>query len=144
MKAEKENEKLDSRNYQRRYYVEGNTARKLDAVPQRIERPQRRQEQERKSNPRSNRNVRRALAFDLRYTLALLVATSFLFVSCVSMLSVQADITEQRRKITMLERNLTKINKRHAGFFFFYGPTSSIWQHCGNTGSFDPVGKAED
>lgn len=109
MKAEKGNEKLDSRNYQRRYYVEGNTARKLDAVPQRIERPQRRQEQERKANSRSNRNVRRALAFDLRYTLALLVATSFLFVSCVSMLSVQADITEQRREITMLERNLTKM-----------------------------------
>ncbi|MDO5155701.1 MAG: cell division protein FtsL [Eubacteriales bacterium] len=109
MLAEKGNEKLDSRNYQREYYIEGNTARKLDAVPQRIERPERRREQERRVNPKVKKNVNRAVAFDLKYTLALVVATAFLFVSCVSMLSVQANITEQRRQIAMLERNLNKM-----------------------------------
>ena len=82
-------------NEQRRYYIEGNTARQLNTAPQRVERPQRREE--RRVNERVNRNSRRARAFDLKYTACLMVATVFLFVSCVNMLTIQADITHRRR-----------------------------------------------
>lgn len=91
-------------NEQRRYYIEGNTARQLNTAPQRVERPQRREE--RRVNERVNRNSRRARAFDLKYTACLMVATVFLFVSCVNMLTIQADITEQRRQIAALESTL--------------------------------------
>lgn len=98
---------MDSRNEQRRYYIEGNTARQLNTVPQRIERPQ--SQEERKVNERVSRNSKRARAFDLKYTVCLMVATTFLFVSCVNMLTIQADITEQRRQIATLESTLNEL-----------------------------------
>jgi len=100
---------LDSRNYQREYYIEGNTARKLSTAPQRVNRPERREQKERQVNERVRRNTNRAKAFDLKYTLALVTATVFLFVSCISMLSLQADITEQKRQIAVLESNLNEM-----------------------------------
>ncbi len=98
---------VDSRYEQRRYYIEGNTARQLNTVPQRIERPK--HQEERKVNERVNRNSKRARAFDLKYTVCLMVATTFLFVSCVNMLTIQADITEQRRQIATLESTLNEL-----------------------------------
>lgn len=98
--------RLDSRNETTRYYIEGNTARKLNTVPERVERPQR---EERKVNERISRNSRRARAFDLRYTVVLVAATVFLFVSCVSMLTLQADNTEKKRQIATLESNLAEL-----------------------------------
>lgn len=100
---------LDSRNYQREYYIEGNTARKLSTAPQRVNRPERREQKERQVNERVRRNTNRAKAFDLKYTLALVTATVFLFASCISMLSLQADITEQKRQIAILESNLNEM-----------------------------------
>lgn len=88
------------------YYIEGNAARKLNTVPVREERPEREKEQERKV---SKSIQRRARAFDLRYTAALLVATSFLFVSCISMLTLKANVIEQRRQIATLEKNLNAL-----------------------------------
>jgi cell division protein FtsL len=100
---------VNSKNYQRDYYIEGNTARKLNVAPQRVERPERREHKEHKVNERVRKNANRAMAFDMKYTMALVVATVFLFVSCVSMLSLQADITEQRRQIATLESNLNEL-----------------------------------
>lgn len=96
---------VDPRNQQ--YYIEGNTARQLNTAPQRIERPERRQE--RKVNERVNRNQKRARAFDLKYTLCLMTATVILFGACVNMLAIQSDIAEQRREIALLESNLNEI-----------------------------------
>ena len=98
---------MNSRNEQTRYYIEGNTARKLNTVPQRVERPQ--QERKRQVNERIDRNSKRAKAFDLKYTMALMVATVFLFASCINMLTIQADISEQRREIATLESNLNEL-----------------------------------
>ncbi len=102
---------MDSRNEERYYYIEGNAARKLNTVPQREVRPNRQPvpERERKTNARVEKNAQRAKAFDLRYTMALVVATVFLFGACVNMLSLQADITEQRRQIALLESNLNEL-----------------------------------
>ena len=98
---------VNSRNQQRQYYIEGNTARQLNTVPQRIERPK--QQQQKKVNERVSRNSSRARAFDLKYTVCLMVATTILFVSCVNMLSIQAEISEQRRSIATLESTLNEL-----------------------------------
>lgn len=89
------------------YYIEGNAARKLNAVPEREVRPER--ERKRKVNPKIQKNVKRAQAFDLHYTIMLIAATVFLFVSCISMLTLKANVTEQRRQIAMLESNLNAL-----------------------------------
>lgn len=96
---------LDSRNEQR-YYIEGNTARKLNTAPQRVVRPER---ERRQVNQNVNRNSKRAKEFDLSYTFALVAATAFLFVSCMLMLTLQAGITEDRRQIAALESNLNEL-----------------------------------
>lgn len=100
---------LNPRYDNRRYYIEGNTARKLNTVPERIERPKRQHREEHQVNERISRNRNRARAFDLKYTIALTVATVFLFVSCINMLTIQANITEQRRQIAVLESNLNEL-----------------------------------
>lgn len=94
----------------REYYIEGNAARKLNTVPQRIDdRPNRQHREERQENARIAKNRNRARAFGLKYTLALTAATVFLFVSCINMLTIQADMTEQRRQIATLESNLNEL-----------------------------------
>ena len=102
---------LDSRNEERYYYIEGNAARKLNTVPQREVRPERQpaRQPQRRTNARIAKNTQRARAFDLKYAMALVVATVCLFGACVNMLSLQADITEQRRQIAMLESNLNEL-----------------------------------
>ena len=96
---------VNPRNQQ--YYIEGNTARQLNTVPQRIERPE--HKEERRVSERVERNQKRARAFDLKYTVCLMIATVFLFGSCVNMLAIQSDITEQRRQIALLEKNLNEL-----------------------------------
>lgn len=100
---------MNQRYNQREYYIEGNAARQLQPMPERIERPERQERETRQESERVKRNRNRAKAFDLRYTVALAVATVFLFASCVNMLTMQADITEQRRQIAALESNLNEL-----------------------------------
>lgn len=97
---------LNSRNEERNYYIEGNTARKLSTAPQRVYRPE---QEERRANQRVSRNSKRARAFNLKYTVALIVATTFLFVACINMLTLQANITEQRREISVLQSDLNNL-----------------------------------
>lgn len=95
------------------YYTQGNTARKLNMVPETIERPEEKRQKERqvKKNPNKqiSKNAERARAFSPIYTCMLMVATVFLFGSCFYMLTIQATITEQRREIAMLESNLNDL-----------------------------------
>lgn len=97
---------MDSRNEEKRYYIEGNTARQLNTAPNTIEQPER---EKRQADPNVRRNVKRAKTFDLKYTVALLGATILLFVFCISMLNAKAEVTEQRRQIAVLERELNAL-----------------------------------
>lgn len=94
----------------REYYIEGNTARKLNTVPERIDdRPERQRREKPQENERISKNRNRARAFDFRYTIALTVSTVFLFGACINMLTIQESITEQRRQIATLESNLNEL-----------------------------------
>ena len=94
-----------------RYFVDGNTVRKIQATPERM--PEREKKvvkrPEKKQNKRIAKNASRARAFDLRYTTVLVVATLCLFASCVSMLNAQSRIAEQRKSIEVLETKLTTL-----------------------------------
>lgn len=94
------------RNEDRDYYIEGNTARKLNTVPKKADRPK---EKKKQVDQRISQNAKRAKAFDLKYTVALVAATLFLFGACISMLTSQAELTEQRREIAALESNLNAL-----------------------------------
>lgn len=81
----------------RNYYVEGNTVRKLSAVPS----PKRMPAEE--LNPKTKKKIERVLAFDLKYTLVLVLAVGVTFWACISMISVQAEINAQNKRIAALE-----------------------------------------
>lgn len=101
--------RLDSRFYEQQYYTQGSAARKLNQVPETIERPKERRQKQHQVNERTKKNVERARAFSFRYTVMLTLATVFLFGSCFYMLSIQSEITEQRREIALLESNLNAL-----------------------------------
>ncbi len=105
---------MDSRNEGRRYFVDGNTVRKLNTVPKRDHQPEQEQRKEKKVDPRVARNARRAKAFDFKYMILLVCATGFLFVSCVRMLSLQEEITENRKLVAQLECNLNEQKNSNA------------------------------
>lgn len=97
---------LGLRNEDRDYYIEGNAARKLNTAPKKADRPK---EKKKQVDQRISQNAKRAKAFDLKYTVALVAATLFLFGACISMLTSQAELTEQRREIAALESNLNAL-----------------------------------
>jgi flagellar motility protein MotE (MotC chaperone) len=99
-------ESVNERN-QQMYYFEGSAVRKMDVAPRIEERPERKRE--RKVNSKIAKNARKARAFDVRYMMSLVIATGFLFVSCITMLMLEANVTEQRRQISSLERNLNAL-----------------------------------
>ncbi len=84
----------------RQYYVEGNTARQLQVVPSPEHRREHR-EAERK-NRRKQRKLERVLAFDLKYTMILLVALGIMGYACGTMLSVQAQLQAQKQQMAEL------------------------------------------
>lgn len=92
-----------------REYIDGNTVRKLNtnAVPER------RYEKEERLSPKTKKKIDKVRSFDLKYTLALVVAIGFTFSACVSMISVQAEINAQKKEIAALEskyQNLSNDN----------------------------------
>lgn len=88
-----------------RFYIDGNTVRKLNTSPARRveERPERQVEHKRK------KKTEKALAFDFAYTAFLTCAIICTFVACVSMLTLQAKITTQTKTITKLENTLNTL-----------------------------------
>lgn len=90
-------------------YIDGNTARKLNVNTV----PERRYEKEEQLSPKTQRKIDRVRAFDLKYTLVLVVAIAFTFAACISMISVQAKINAQNKEIAALEsqyQNLSNDN----------------------------------
>ncbi len=83
----------------RRTYVYGNTVRKLNTETA----PSRAPQHEQKISPKTKKKIDRVLAFDLKYTMTLVVAVGFAFCACISMLQVQAQITAQEKEIESLE-----------------------------------------
>ena len=92
-----------------REYIDGNTVRKLNTYVV----PERRYEKEEKLSPKTRKKIDKVQSFDLKYTLALVVAIGFTFAACVSMISVQAEINAQKKEIAALEsqyQNLSNDN----------------------------------
>ncbi|MDF2587449.1 MAG: Septum formation initiator [Anaerocolumna sp.] len=95
------------------YYIDGNTARKLQAVPNHREDTEinRRQQpiRETRKQPRMGAGI------DLFSAFFLTVAIVVTLYSCITYLGVQANKTQMQKEITKLERNLTKLqDENHA------------------------------
>ncbi len=82
------------------YYVEGNTARQVQAMPV----PERRSdyEREQRKNKRKEKKLQHVLAFDLKYTLMLVISLGAMAYACSMMLSAQATLQAQKKELAAL------------------------------------------
>jgi cell division protein FtsL len=94
------------------YSIEGNTARKLQAVPeyQESQRPDRRQETRRKKQKRQELNTGMDIVSMLILTFAIVVTVYI----CLEYLSVQSNISEMNKEIVKLESDLIKKQNENA------------------------------
>lgn len=90
-------------------YVEGNTVRRLDAIPQRI--PQEREEhrQNRKISQQTRRNQQRAMQMSPGYLFFLTLAVAVTVGVCVLYIQVQAEHDQRMRTIASLENQILEL-----------------------------------
>ena len=103
------------------YYIDGNTVRKLEAVPQYYpeeqeqltEAERRRRAQIRKKRAIAKRNQERALRLDFAYTVFLIVSVIVTVAACVVYLNLQNEITRTNEEISSLEARLSAITNEN-------------------------------
>lgn len=99
--------------HQTRAYVDGNTARELQAVPRRQENRPVRQEPRRKRRPatsqKTRKNREKALQMNFAYVIFLTAAAVATLFVCVNYLQLQAANTAHRKNVTVLESQLSSL-----------------------------------
>ncbi len=97
-------------------YIEGNTVRTAEAVPERKpEQPQRSRREIREQREReqaANRNLERAMALGHGYVAFLTLATAICFVVCLTFIHLQSGVSEHMSTIATMETALS--NQRAA------------------------------
>lgn len=103
------------------YYIDGNTVRKLEAVPEEwpseyehlTEEERRRRARIKKKRAVAKRNRERALRLDLTYTIFLVVSVAVTVAACVVYLNIQNEITRTNEEIASLESQLSAITNEN-------------------------------
>jgi len=96
-------------------YIEGNTVRSMQAVPQRKEEqaPRRR----RKVSRRIHRNRSKALQMSKGYVLFLGIICTAILITCVQFLRLKSNITAQSKEVAALESELNQIKAENDAFY---------------------------
>lgn len=108
------------RDYRRMTYIEGNTVRRMDAMPDNWEREQRqrraREEQEQRERQRrrrqraiARRNQDRALVMDRSYVFFLTIAAIVTCITAVFYIKLQSDVTIHLNNIAALEATVNNL-----------------------------------
>ncbi len=99
------------RRVETRTYVDGNTVRKLETVPDyRREREERQQREIRRHNEHTaRRNRERAMRMNLGYVMFLAVAAFIVAMVSVTYIQLQADMTARMKRIAALESQVANL-----------------------------------
>lgn len=92
-----------------RNYVEGNTVRKLNAVPQRIPREREVHRETQKADVQTRKNRQRAMQMSPGYILFLTLAVVATVGVCAMYLQLQAENSQSRRHIASLESQILEL-----------------------------------
>lgn len=95
--------------YNQGYYTEGNTVRKLQAVPRYTEE----EEQQKRKHTVTRKKQRVESGIDIVSCLLMTVAIVFTLYTCVDFLSAQTKSTQLSSKIASLESNLSKLKNQN-------------------------------
>lgn len=90
-------------------YISGNTARQLQAVPER----KHREKQKRELSQSVKKNREKALEMSMGYVLFLAAATIALVVVCFNYLKLRADISETNSNITKLTSSIDMLTAQN-------------------------------
>jgi cell division protein FtsL len=103
------------------YYIDGNTVRKIETVPEiypeeqeRLTEAERKRRAElRKKRAIAKRNRERAARMDLTYTVFLVISVVVTVAACVVYLNLQNEITRTNEQIASLEARLSAITNEN-------------------------------
>lgn len=88
-------------------YINGNTVRKLNTVPERREVPQ----EEKKVSRKTSRNRERAMEMNMGYVFFLTIAAVASLFVCIQYLKLQSDVTQQGKNLTAMESELETLKE---------------------------------
>ncbi len=100
------------------YYIDGSTARKLEAAPARKKAPEKRvsRQPEARRKPRVNEKAQKALAFNLKYTVFVITSVVIMLSACIAMLYMESRVSIQQANINELETQLETIQEENAAY----------------------------
>ena len=93
-----------------RAYVEGNTVRKLDTIPQRLPREREERREKPGADRQTRRNQQRAMQMSPGYILFLAMAMAVTVGICVLYIQVQAEHNQRMRSIASLESQILELS----------------------------------
>ena len=103
-----------SGDYQReseRYYIDGNTARRLREEP--VQPKRRTVSAQPKSDPKPIQHKKRVSAFDLKYTLFLVTSVGITLATCFMYLHSNSILNKHEREVTALQTQLQTVQEQN-------------------------------
>ncbi|MGN0204131.1 MAG: hypothetical protein ACI4BB_06290 [Coprococcus sp.] len=92
-----------------RYYIDGNTARRLNIQSE----PQRKKNQQVRQQEPEIRHEKRVSAFDLKYTLFLIVSVGITLGTCFMYMRSNSELTRTERSVAALQSQLQDIQEQN-------------------------------
>lgn len=111
MTEDKRREVARSRRQSERYYIDGNTARQLNAEPARRRKKQ--QKQQVQQEKPEIRHEKRVAAFDLKYTLFLVVSVGITLGTCFMYMHSNAELTRTEQSVAALQTQLLELQEQN-------------------------------
>lgn len=106
--TEERRNRSGSRRQSERYYIDGNTARQLKREPE----TRRRKQQEQQAKPEI-RHEKRVSAFDLKYTLFLVVSIGITLGTCFMYMHSNAELRRTEQSVAALQSQLQTIQEQN-------------------------------
>ncbi len=100
------------------YYIDGSTARKLEAAPVKRKKQEQRvkQQPQTRNKRRVSENAQKALAFNLKYTVFVITSVVIMLSACIAMLYMESRVSVQQANINDLETQLEAIQEENAAY----------------------------
>lgn len=98
------------------YYIEGSAVRKIDAMPERYNRPERTKRVAPKQVTVTPAALDRALAFDFKYAVFVVAAVLIMVSACVTMLYMESKVSSQKSNINSLQSQLETMQADNASY----------------------------
>lgn len=126
MAEKRSNQSAMHRRETERYYIDGNTARRLNEQPQIPKRTKKNIQEQPKQAP--VRHKKRVSAFDLKYTLFLVVSVGITLGTCFMYLHSNSALSDAKQNVTALQTQLQTLQEQNTSLKGSLNPSIDLDQ----------------